>query len=299
MPYRAIPYQPPARRKLKALTLFTKLVVMALASLSLVACDSATVVSDRSQREAIEAVAILNSYGIEAVAKKETSGKGRYSVEVEKGYRTQANTILWERIYSRESETPFSELIEQRGLIPSSREIESLRIDHAMAVELEEALRAHPGVVHAKAIARINSAKQTGSPSVSVVIQQKRGVDVSHDQLEEIILRSFPGLRKENIQLSIELEENSALTLVNEGVINQDGKVIRKVLKPFLFFLVPEESFFSLALTLFGCIVLVLVASGIGGYWFGYFQGSKSAFEGDVMELSPKSLKLERPKKDN
>ncbi len=266
-------------------------------SFLLTGCDGATVVEDRSQREAIEIVALLNRYGINSSLKKESGSKGKYSVEVDKRYQGQATTLLFEKGYPKESETSFTDLIAQKGLIPNSREIESLRLDHAMAVELEEMIRSHPGISFTKVIVRLNYQKQSGEPSVSVLLQTKKGIEVKSEQIEEIVLRAVPGIKKEDVSVTTHPEESSGVLSVDEGVMNDEGRVIRKTLVPFLFwYWVPEDTYGRLALTLFGCIVVVLVAGGIAGYWYGYYQHSKNFFEGDIPEAPHKSLKYEKPR---
>ncbi len=279
-------------------------VLILLVCLVCAACESATIIEDRNQREAIEIVALLHSYGISATTQRESGGRGRYVVQVDKAARSQALTILWEKGYPKESEKTFEELVAPHGLIPNSRAEESLRLDRAMAIELEDMLRAHPGVASARAIVRLNYIRDSqeaklASPSVSVVVQQKTGIDLKAEQLAEIIQRAIPGVVREQVSISLQPENVGFTVAWQEGATMEKGKVIRRNLVPFLYFYyVAEDSYGKLALTLVGCLVAVLLVGIIGGYWYGYFQTSKSFFESESGELPMAALRYERPKKD-
>lgn len=275
-----------------------------LACLLLSGCDASTIVEDRSQREAIEIVALLHGYGINAVVRRESGSRGRYYLEVEKSARTQAQTILWEKGYPKESETTFNELVAPHGLIPNSSEIEALRVDRAMALELEEMLRNYPGVSSARAVVRVNYAKEHAgvqgvAPSVSVVVQQKQAIQLEPNSLVELVQRTVPGVAREQVTVVVQPETETVSVKPDEGIATEKGRVIRKNLVPFLYFYhVAEDSYSAMALTLVGCFVAVLLAGGIAGYWYGYYQTSKNFFEQDPNEGALKSLKFDRPKKD-
>lgn len=270
----------------------------------LAACNSATIVEDRTQREAIEIVALLHGYGINAVVQRETGGRGRYLVSVDKGARSQALRILWEKGYPKESEATFNDLVAPHGLIPNSREVEALRLDRAMALELEDMLRSHPGVSMARVVVRLNYLKEKAGAepapaSVSVMVQQKTGVELNAQDLAALAQRSIPGVSAEQVVISIQPEAEGLTFAANEGVTSDKGKVIRKNLVPFLYFyFIAEDSYSSLALTLVACLVAVMLAGAIAGYWYGYYQTSKSFFENEAGDAALKSLKFERPKKD-
>ena len=277
----------------RVLALSLRFIGVVLLLALLVACESATVVEDRGQREAIEIVALLHDRGISATVKKDTGNRGRYSIQVDKEFRGEAQTLLWQKGFPKESEATFEDLTSPRGLIPNSREADSLRLDRALAAELEEMLRAHPNVGSVRAIVRLNYLKEGGEPTVSIIAQEKTDVKLVPESLKELVTRAVPGIKRENILVSLQPGEKQESGAGSEGVFNDSGKVIRKPLVPFLYwYLVPDDTYAKLALTLFACLVVVSVAGALGGYWFGYFQGSKSTFDGGIPDIgSPRGLK--------
>lgn len=261
----------------------------------LIGCNSVDIAEDLTQTQANEIVSLLNSKGIASVAQKETGGKARYSVEVKRSFYSQAVSLLAEKGLPSEHKETFSEISASHGLLPNSREMEALRLDHALAIELEETLQNHPSVASAKVMARLHFLKDNAPAGVSVVIQERAGAKLDPDEIVQIVLRGVPGIKKESIYISTHLPPEDNIVNSNDGVFNAKGRVIRVPLVPFLLaWRVPEDDYSGLALTLSGCIVLVALVGALVGYWYGYFQQTKRIFETDLPDLSPRSGRLEK-----
>jgi type III secretory pathway lipoprotein EscJ len=257
--------------------IFTLVVLMHI----LVGCEGVVIIEERSQREAIEIVALLHDNGINATIRRESGSKGRYGVAVDSAYRAQAQALLFSKGFPKESEASFEELTGSRGLIPASREADQLRLDRALAAELEDMVRSHPSVASARAIVRVNYRKSDQEPAVSLLVQERDDLKVVAEAIREMVVRAVPGVKREAVLVSVQPGEKHEGGTTVEGVRNDSGKVVRTPLVPFFFwFNVPSGERAGLALSLFACIFIVVLASALGGYWLGFFQGSKSGIEG-------------------
>ena len=260
------------------------------------ACNTVPVAEDLDQREANSIVALLNNSGINAQSER-VGNRGSYSVQVRKGYYSQAVAILDLKGLPKKSE--FQAIIEQRGILPNSREMDALKLDHASALELEELLHNHPGIATAKVVVRLQSLSEGKLPSASVMIQERPGQIVNKEEISDLVARAVPGIRREDISVLVQPYEEQLSISGKEGVSNEAGHIIRVPLVPFIFgWRVPDDDYDGLALTLIGftCLVAFL---GIGiGYWYGNFFKGRRSYETDLPELLPRSMKIDRQKRD-
>lgn len=262
-------------------------------------CDAVDVADEISQSQANQIVAVLNEHGIASQATKESGGRGRYTVSVRKGYYAQAVTILNEKGLPGEPEPSFAETIASRGLLPNSREIESLRVDRALAIEIEEMLRTHPQIASVKAVVRLNFLKESAEPGVSVVLQERNGEKIAPEEVVEIVMRAVPGVKAERIYVHSLPPQANVILKDDEGVENSGGRVLRVPLVPFLFFWrLPEDDLTGISLTIFFGIVLVAALGAFLGYWFGYIQQSRRFFDGELPEVTTKPLRIDRGKRE-
>lgn len=272
---------------------------IAIACLLLSGCNTVPVAEDVSQSQANEMVAILNDHGISAVASRESGGKGKYSVDVKRSYYSQAVSLLHEKGLPGERKPTFGELIAQNGLIPNSREMDALKLDHALATEVEEMLQNHPGIAAARVIVRLNFLKTAQEPAASVIVQQKPGAGISPEQLAPVITQIIPGIKNENVSVTVVSAVADDEVSGSEGVFNIKGKVLRVPLAPFLFFWrVPEDDYTQIVLILFGCVAVVACVGAIFGYWYGYYQHSKQYFDTTLPEVVPRAPKYDRVRRD-
>lgn len=263
-------------------------------------CTSVPVAEDINQTQATEIVAILTEHGIASEADRETGGRGKYSVTVKRESYPQAVTILHERGLPSPQEPTFSETIAAKGFLPNSREIESLRVDRAMAAEIEEALKVHPGVSGIKAVVRRSSISDATSAGVSILVQEKLTATVDKNDVVQVVLKAVPGIKPENIYVS-SIKENPVRPIASvEGAENKEGRVIKVPLSPFLgFWRVPNSDLPGLSLTLLVGILVIGSLGGFLGYWFGYLQQARQLYDQGLPELPrPVRQQLDRPKRD-
>jgi len=243
-------------------------ITITLAALaSVLGCGESPVADDLAQRDANRIVAELRSRGIEAVTSKERGARGRYSVSVPSSKFGDAAVILNQLGLPEESKPSFSELIEPSGILPSSREVEALRLDRASAAEVESLLSEHPAVVSAGAIVRMRSLQGSDAPTVSVVIQKREGAALDEGAVREIVLRAVPGMRPEGLMVTI-AEQRSAPAAAAGA---QAGSLV-----PFLvFWRVPQEDYGGLSLLLLGLLAAISGLAALGGYIFGQYTLSR------------------------
>lgn len=276
-----------------------RILAAAAAMLALAACNTVPVSENISQKQAIEIVAVLSKNGVSAAAAKDSSGRAKYTVEVRRDQYSQAISLLQMNSLPAPEEPSFSDLIAQRGILPNSREIESLRLDRAMAAELEEALQAHPSVAAVKVIVRQNSLAENPKPGVSAVIRLKPGTEIDVEAVKAVIQKTVPGASPEDISVEARVFSQNQAVLANEGVQNVAGEVIRRPLVHFLWiWSIPEDDYNGAVLSLIGLSILVALVGGFVGYWYAYDQHAKTLFQTGQLEGPQASLALERPRGD-
>lgn len=276
------------------------LLCLILASIS--SCSGSPIAQDISQVQANEIVAVLNASGISAVAQRETGGKGKYSVEVRRADYSQAVTILHERKLPGETRATFAELVMPSGLLPNSREMDSLRLDRALATELEDLLATHADVFKVRAVVRMHFLRDGLEPGVSLVIQERVGRGVSQKEILDVVSRIVPGIKPEQIVLAVHpasVEQSGGFSA--EGAHNVAGTVVRVPLTPFLhFWRVPEDEYVQIVGVVALFLFVVAVVGGIVGYWYSLFQHSREYFETNLPDLvQPRIPRSVRPRPDS
>lgn len=257
-------------------------------------CSSTPVAHDLTQTQANQIVSLLNQHGIGAIANRESGGRGRFTVHVKRDHYAQAVALMTEKGLPGEHELSFAELVAGQGLLPASREMEALKLDHAIAAEIEELLREHPSVTTARAVVRLNAVKDPADTAVSLVIQEKSGESIDKLEMVEIVSRAVPGIAKEKVFVSTHKSPSSEIFTSDEGVMRSDGRVLRVPLVPFLLaWRVPTEDYNTLAFAIIACFMVIGMIGGVIGYYYGYSQHGKSVMGGDLPDLKPRTLKLD------
>ena len=257
-------------------------------------CKTVSVQDGISQKQANQIVAVLHNYGIAAVASKERGGRGNYSVTVNTRQYSEAVSILAEEGLPGEPHISFRELVAQRGLLPNSREIESLRLDHAIAVQIEDALRNFPQISAAKVVVRSHSIGPEQDPSVSVVIQTVPGTKIEGPELVKVVSNAVPEVDIEKISISLEESLKAASIRVQEGVANVNGNVVRVPLVPFLIgWRVPKDDYVDLALALVVFLVAMAFLGVVCGYWYATYKYSREFSIREIPERIPRQLQID------
>ena len=199
-----------------------------------------------------------------------------------------------------EPKRSFTEIIEQKGIIPNSREVEALRLDYARALQIQEALRDYPPIASVRAMVNSGSTRDgSTNAGVTLFIIQRPGMKIDQRRLESSIENVIPGLSRGRISIEIHSERKTNGIGETEGVWNKKGRVIPVPLVPFLYFWkVPEDDYNRFALVLVFILLVAIAVGGVSGYWYCYYQQSKRFFEAELPDVRSKQLKIDRGNRD-
>lgn len=238
-------------------------IVLCCAVLLLCGCSSAPVADDVAQREANEIVAILSSHTIEASLVKVRGSKGRYSVVVNESDLPAAAGVLGRLGLPAEKKPSFQELTSSNGIIPPSREVEALRVDRAIASELEELFRSRSDIASASVMVRMHSRQPEDRPTVTVVAQKAGAATLDLNEVREIASRGVPGIQKEDVYVSVAEAHESTQGGVGSG----------SALVSFLgIWRVPAEDHNRLVALVLFLVIFSGVLAGFAGYILGQFN---------------------------
>ncbi|MCB0310306.1 MAG: hypothetical protein KDD42_03670 [Bdellovibrionales bacterium] len=263
--------------------------------LGLCGCGSEQIARELTQKQANEIVAVLSANGIAAQADSDQGGRDRFTVNVDSENFTAAVTIL--RNYNLPpQQSKLEELLEQRGLIPNSREIEAKRVERAGELKVEEVLMHHDAVASARVgISQldVSDAQQVAKRSVVVMLRTRPGEQISEEEVKEIVHGLVPDTDSETITVSMQSVSSSGGKLLVEGVENRDGQVVRIAMVPFLFgWRVARDDYTGLALTVLLFIVLVTILAGLLGYSYGAYR--RSDYESHMEHLPEPAMRTGR-----
>lgn len=240
-----------------------KVVAIYCMVLLLSGCSSAPVADDVAQREANEIIAILNTHNIKASLVKARGTKGRYSVIVQEVDLPVAAGVLARLGLPADKKPSFQELTAGNGIIPPSREVEALRVDRAIASELEELLRARSDVASASVLVRMHSRQANDRPTVTVVVQRSESKSLDLNEVREIASRAVPGIQSADVYVSVSDARESVQASAGQGAS----------LVPFLGkWRVPAEDHSRLVVVVLFLVGFSGVLAGLAGYIVGQFN---------------------------
>ncbi|HMO01945.1 MAG TPA: hypothetical protein PKD37_01500 [Oligoflexia bacterium] len=269
-----------------------KLTLLTIFCLSLSACGEVSVVDDISQSEANKIVSLLGGNGIRAIATKQTSGRAKYSVYVGKSEYLRSVKIISDKGLPAPAEVSFNDLLGGgSGILPVSKNIEDLKIDRALAMELEELLKAGQGVVAAKVVVRQASAPSKDQQAASIVVEAFEGAQLTPDHARQLASRVLPGIDATKLYLLFNYKAPQSVAVGANDSSSRSGIDKQGSLSPFLFnLMVPSDQHRDFSMIFLGCLILTGVLAGALGYWFCYFRQSKKLF--DVEMLNASSIRL-------
>lgn len=239
-------------------------------------CGSTPVADDIGQRDANQLVSLLRDHGITAQVTKARGSKGRYSVSVSDDRYVDAAGILTRLGLPADKKASFEDLTAANGIIPVSREVEALRLDRATASEIEGLLQARADVAAVSVLVRARSSEGKGAPSATVVMQKKSGAQIRPDDIREISTRAVPGLKAEDVFISISDSRTST------GGEDKSGETSTGELVSFLgVSRVPSSDYQTLVFLFIALTVFVAVLAGLGGYLLGQFTAINRQGTGD------------------
>jgi type III secretory pathway lipoprotein EscJ len=188
-------------------------------------------------------------------------------VSVESSKFGEAVSLLSKLGLPGEKKASFAELMAPSGILPSSQGVEDLRLDRAIASEVEDLLEGHNGVSSANVVVRSHSINSGAESSVSIVILKKKGGALVESDLRQVVGRAVPGVKAENILIAFSEASSAAVGPSGSGS-----------LVPFLiYWKVPESEYTRLAFLFVALLSLVATLAGVGGYIWGQFSVTRSA----------------------
>jgi type III secretory pathway lipoprotein EscJ len=282
----------------------TKVVVGALILFHLSACEKVKVAEELDQRGAHEVVAALGRRGISATLEKQRGAKGQYSVLVDSAAFGDSVQLLTNLGLPSERKTSFSELVTAGGILPSSKQSEALKLDRALAAEIEELLRGHPGIADASVVVRFH-ALTTGQvasvpqpistpgrevergeasetlPAVSMIIQRRDPAAVQLEEIRQLVGRVVPGVRPAEIVISLTEKPVFSGIGVDESEKGGAGDLV-----PFLLFSrVPRDSYNILVIGVIVVLGIIGALTGFLGYIFGQYVLTRQLENEDQIRL--------------
>ncbi len=253
-------------------------------------CGRSPVADDLAQREANKIVAVLGEHGIEATTERGRGSKGRYSVLVSSGDFGSAVALLTKFNLPVDRGASFEDLMAPSGILPASADVENLRMDRAVAAEVEQLLLGLDGIAAASVVVRAHSVSHAAPSSVSIVVQTE-GDSFNQEKAFDLVIRAVPGVKREDISFLRSQQPGGSC-------IGQGGG--SEPLVPFLkFWRVPVSEYNSLAYLLIGVMSVVALLTGIGGYIYGQYEAAKGADASGSQNdqgKQPKALGGTRPK---
>ncbi len=260
-------------------------------------CKRIDVANGVSQREANRIVAVLSSHGISAIANSETGGRGKYAVQVDESSYSPAVAILNDKGLPEKESLSFDELISQNGILPNSREMEALKLDHGLALELENHLSGDPEIVSVNVMIRQNYLASGQKPAVSIIIQHAPKARIDLKKISEAITRLIPGVTKDSILVSTSVAK-SETSFYSLGTSNKNGNVISIPLVPFfVFWKVPKDQYRSIHFAVAVGLAVCLIFGSILGYWYGFYKQSRHFFDSSPSDIQQRLSRVERNKR--
>lgn len=247
----------------------------------LMGCDSTPVASDVTQREANRIVALLHKNGISADLHSARVGKGRFEVLVPEAVFPNAATILSARGLPSERQPSFEEMTASNGIIPTSREVDTLRLDRALAAELEELFSMNSSVHNVGAIVRMHSVRTLQDASITVALELGPKSNLSKEESEEVVRKAFPTIDASRIYVKAFRMESDV-----------DGDHVGEEKVPFLLlWSVPSSLYTSLASLFFGMVLFAGVVFGAAGYLIGqYLSLRRNGSIRSLIRAAPRSI---------
>jgi type III secretory pathway lipoprotein EscJ len=242
------------------------LAVSMVFGLSTIGCDSTPVASDVGQREANQIVSVLYKKGIGATLEARRAGRGGFTVHVASEDFARAATVLHAVGLPNKQQPTFAEMTASNGIIPVSREIDNLRLDRALAAELEDSFLKLTAVEDAAVIVRKHSARASAESSATVILRLLHNDNsLSAQSCMDVVRNSLPTIKDENIlisfaQTSVEQQEAGALGFPDSYA-------------SFMFFWrVPRAIYMQLVVLFVGIVLLVGIVAGASGYLIGQYR---------------------------
>ncbi len=258
------------------------IMVIVFAGVLLCGCDNTKeLLGGLDARQSIDITVALQQSQIVAQRVKTISGREeRYRIDVPESDYLRALGVLSGYGLPKREERSIEDLTRQQGFTPLSPEINAVRLDYLLSIQVESALRqALDGVVDARAFIRSNldlhrtakSAERKPTASITIRYASPSGnLPFSENRAKEIAAKIVPGLLPDDILLSTSRVsvpgENNLFVPGNGNVKDLNNENSRWIqLKPFVF-RVPREERLKALLQVILYLVLCCVFGAAAGY---------------------------------
>ena len=265
------------------------LVLVAL--LGLCGCSQSPVADQVTQQEANELVAMLDHYGIQSAVASSTGSRGRYEVLVASDFASQARILMQANGLPRSADDELEKVLEPKGLLPNTREMEQFRLDRAMSLEVEKLLEQVPLVKRSRVVIR-SQFRVGGEPSASIVVQHADW-DPTFDaaaftkKMREAISPVLGSINPEKVHFQLIPVSREEGFKASEDIFPPGPYRLGVPLVPFLKWWkipgwnVPADERRSLYFLLFVLSISALIAGTLVGYFLGFSRQSRKYFEGE------------------
>jgi len=273
---------------------FLSSIIFVVMAAVLTGCGTVPVAYDLDQGQANQIVSVLNSNGISAKAERQIGGRGGFTVQVRSsGYARAVDIMTKKGLPSRVQES-FADLIAPKGFIPDSREMEALRLDHALSIQLQELLTSLPQVDAANVVVRRHFMQPKGETGVSVTISYKGESSPDGQVIRDLVSQVVPGIEIDRVSLSQFRADAESAQVGEEGVFNKDGELVRTPLTNLVFgWRVSEEDYRGIVLFMVGFSLILCLMGVLAGYWYGYVkQQSRKLFDAELPGHGSTALRL-------
>ena len=242
--------------------------------LLLTACNEKEIVQDLNQKQAQEIVTALAEQGIDANVNKGKGAQAKFSVAVAERNFTEAVAILHYNSLPKVQEPGLNDILESRGFLPNSKELESLRIERALAAELESMIRVLPTVQEVKAVVRRAAFSGMGPPAptqLSVLITSTNPSEINTESLRSLIMNLVQGVTEQSMVIDIQQARQLAST-DRQGIMRAEGgQKIAVPIRSFLgWFRIAADDYDRLIFLLSVVLSVFLLLGVILGFMFGF-----------------------------
>ena len=172
-------------------------------------CKEEIVARNLDQKQANEIVSVFSKFKISSKVTKDTNSKKLLMVKVDRDDYEDAASILTLKGLPKEKGSSFSEVISHHGILPDSKRMEDLRLDKALALEIEESISKMIEFSSVSVVVRKEYLDKLHNPLVAVLLVKNTNDSViNYDTIYDIIQTAIPGIERNNIKVVVEEKSN-------------------------------------------------------------------------------------------
>jgi len=234
----------------------------------LISCNNSKEITQNiNAKQSAQIIVALNHVGIQSERVLTSSGrKTEYKVLVSNNDYARALEILTEYELPKKESKEFETLINDSSYLSS--DLNSIKVNRALSLELERLLMEFPGVISANVLVRTSgnsasifneSSEQTSSVVIKYFSSQPSKMPFNEGQILKIIEKALPGIKKEDVALNLIRVEPP-----NSWLSKNLGAAKLKYVRPFAF-RVPQEDLNRAKYQIIGVLVLICFAGFLLG----------------------------------